>query len=232
MCFSPEMDLAAGLVVTGVGIDCFRHVTSPRQRALAALPVVFGLHQLIETFVWWELQGQVSQCTGDMATYAYLAIALYVVPLIVPWAFLRLGVGRSRALDVTFVVAGVVTVAVCAQLMGLHVPDRRIDGHQITYFAGQYIPDHVLPVYAVACLGPALLAKSRPLQLFGVLNLIAVATLAALNQGGVISLWCVWAALTSVLINLHLRGVRFGGATSLQDRDGGVRRAVPRLKAR
>lgn len=208
MCFSPEMDVAAGLVVTGIGIDCLRHVTSRNQLALAALPIVFGVHQLIETFVWWELQGRVGQCTGDVATYSYLVIALLVVPLLIPWAFLRLGAGRSRAADIGFLVVGMAAAAICAALLGLDVPDRRIDGHQITYFAGEYIPDHVLPVYAVACLGPPLLARARLLQLFGVLNLVVVVGLALLNQEGVISLWCVWAAVTSILVNLHLRGVR------------------------
>ncbi|KRF16967.1 DUF6629 family protein [Nocardioides sp. Soil796] len=208
MCFSPEMDVVAGVVVTGIGIDCLRQVTSRRQVALAAVPVVFGVHQLIETLVWWELQGRVGQCTGDVATYSYLVIALLVVPLLIPWAFLRLGVGRSRVADVGFVVAGLTAVAICGNLLGLDAPDRRVDGHQITYFAGEYIPDHVLPVYAVACLGPPLLARARSLQLFGVVNLVVVLGLAALNQGGVISLWCVWAALTSVLVNLHLRRVR------------------------
>ncbi|WP_157551228.1 DUF6629 family protein [Nocardioides jensenii] len=210
MCFSPGMDVVAGVAVTGIGIDCLRQVTSPRQIALAAVPVVFGVHQLVETLVWWELQGKVGQCTGNVATYSYLVIALLVVPLLIPWAFLRLGVGRSRAADVTFVVAGLVAVVVCGNLLGFAVPDRRIDGHQITYFAGAYIPDHVLPLYAVACLGPPLLARARLLQLFGVLNLVVVVGLAALNQGGVISLWCVWAAATSVLINVYLRRVRAG----------------------
>lgn len=208
MCFSPEMDVAAGLVVTGVGIDCLRHVTKRNQVALAALPIVFGVHQLIEAFVWWELQGKVSQCTGDVATYSYLAIALLVLPLLVPWAFLRLGVGRSRAVDVAFVIAGLVAVVVYARLLGLDIPSRRLDGHQVTYFAGEYIPDYVLPIYAVACLGPPLLARARLLQLFGLLNLVVVISLAALNQEGVISLWCVWAAATSVLVNLHLRRAR------------------------
>ncbi|NYG60773.1 hypothetical protein BJ980_003696 [Nocardioides daedukensis] len=210
MCFSPEMDAAAGLVVTGIGIDCLRHVTSRNQLALASLPLVFGVHQLIETFVWLELQGRASQCTGDVATYAYLAIAAVLVPVLVPFAFLRIGVGRSRWLDRGFVAAGVIAAVLLAELMAEDTPDRRIDGHQITYFAGQYIPDYVLPIYAFACLGPALLARSRPLQLFGVLNLVVVAVLAALNQGGVVSLWCLWAACTSILIDLHLRGVRLG----------------------
>src|SRR3546814_3715752 len=50
-------------------------------------------------------------------------------------------------LDRGFVGAGVIAAVLLADLMVAETPDRRIDGHQITYFAGQYIPDYVLPIY-------------------------------------------------------------------------------------
>ena len=37
------------------------------------------------------------------------------------------------------------------------------------------------------------------------MNLLAVTGLALLLSNGLISLWCVWAAVTSVAIALHLR---------------------------
>lgn len=41
--------------------------------------------------------------------------------------------------------------------------------------------------------------------MFGVLNLTAVTVLAGLLATGVISLWCAWAAVASVVIVIHLR---------------------------
>jgi len=99
MCFSPEMDLVAGAVITGVGIDARRHVSNPRQLPLASLPVLFGVHQLIETIVWWELQGQVCHTAGGIAARIYLFIALFLVPIVVSAAFLALGLGRWRTMD-------------------------------------------------------------------------------------------------------------------------------------
>jgi hypothetical protein len=40
---------------------------------------------------------------------------------------------------------------------------------------------------------------------FGLLNLAAVAVLAWLMASGVISLWCAWAAVASLVIVIHLR---------------------------
>jgi hypothetical protein len=50
-----------------------------------------------------------------------------------------------------------------------------------------------------------LLSGSRRLLLFGVANLVAVALLGWLLARGVISLWCVWAAVSSVVVDLEVR---------------------------
>ncbi len=60
MCFSPEVDLVAGIAITAIGIDTLRQVEHPRERAIAALPLVFGLHQFSEAFVWWALEGRIT----------------------------------------------------------------------------------------------------------------------------------------------------------------------------
>jgi hypothetical protein len=67
MCFSPEMDLVAGFAITAVGVDTLRHADRREQVPLATLPLVFGIHQLIETLVWWEQQAKVCGELGGAA---------------------------------------------------------------------------------------------------------------------------------------------------------------------
>lgn len=205
MCFSPEMDLAAGVVITAVGIDTLRNVRTRDQVAMAALPLVLGVHQLIETLVWWNLQGRVSDAIGDPAAWVYLLIALGVVPVLVPYAFLRLGVVRSPALAKVFLLAGVTAAVVDLAALGLEPVARRIDGHHIAYSPGVPYDEIVLAAYVLATCGPALFARATALRWFGVGNLAVVALLAWLDQNAVVSLWCVWAACTSILINRHVR---------------------------
>ncbi len=57
MCFSADADLAAGVVVTVIGVDAIRRARTPKELPLAALPLLFGIHQLVEAFVWWGLAG-------------------------------------------------------------------------------------------------------------------------------------------------------------------------------
>jgi hypothetical protein len=62
----------------------------------------------------------------------------------------------------------------------------------------------------VATCGSLVLSGYRRIAVFGVVNLVAVAVLAAVTLEGFASLWCGWAALTSVAIAWYLRqtGVR------------------------
>ena len=52
MCFSPGADVVVGGIVVVIGADALRHVQEPKQILLASLPLLFGLHQLDEAFVW------------------------------------------------------------------------------------------------------------------------------------------------------------------------------------
>src|SRR6266700_575326 len=97
MCFSPEADFAAGVVVAGVGVETLRRVESRRELIVGALPLLFGIHQLVEGFVWLGLRGQVSSGVADTAKDAYIVYAHAVLPALVPLGFLLLERDRRRA---------------------------------------------------------------------------------------------------------------------------------------
>ena len=88
MCFSAEADLATGLVAGLAGVDALRHARQPGERALGALPVLFGVHQLTEVFVWWGLTDRVPWTVGDAAVWLYLSFAFVLLPVFVPLAVL------------------------------------------------------------------------------------------------------------------------------------------------
>ena len=48
MCFSPQADFVAGAVVAGVGVETLRRVRFRRELVVGALPLLFGVHQLVE----------------------------------------------------------------------------------------------------------------------------------------------------------------------------------------
>lgn len=205
MCFSPEVDLAAGLVIGAVGIDALRHVRTPAERPLAALPLVFAAHQLIEAVVWWGLQGSVPAAVGHAAEWLYLAIAFGVLPVLVPVAVGALDLFRHRARTAAFVVVG---IAVAGALMYGVVRgpiDATINGHYISYHVGLWHGGTLVVLYVFVTCGSLLASGHGHVRAWGTVNLLAVAVLVWVNTAGFVSLWCVWAAVTSVAIAVHLR---------------------------
>lgn len=72
MCFSPQADFSAGAALAGLGVDTLRRVPTRRELIIGPLPLLFGIHQLVEGFVWLALRGQVSRGLGDAAKEAYI----------------------------------------------------------------------------------------------------------------------------------------------------------------
>jgi len=97
VCFSPQADFVAGAAVAGVGVETLRRVSARRELIVGALPLLFGVHQLVEGFVWLGLRGQVSRGLGDAAKEAYIVYAHAVLPAIVPLGFMLLEPDRRRS---------------------------------------------------------------------------------------------------------------------------------------
>ena len=205
MCFSAEVDLIAGAVVGSAGIDALRHVRHKRQIALAALPLTFGVHQMIEALTWWGLDGHVPGALGEAAMWVYLVIA-FVLPAVVPFAILSIedDPGRRRAI-LPFGYLGIaVAVVLLFQLFAGPV-EAEVAGLYIAYDVSLEYGGQITALYVVATCGPLLLSSNRRMVIFGILNLVAVTVLAWLLATGVISLWCAWAAVASIVIVIHLR---------------------------
>jgi hypothetical protein len=206
MCYSPEADLVAGLVVGAAGVDALRHVDDRRDLALAAVPLVLAAHQLIEAVGWWGLQDRVPEMAGTLAIGAYLVIAMGVVPALVPYAVMRTERDPTRRRGmIPLVVLGAVVSVVLLFALASGPYGASIGGRYIAYETTLPWSGAIAVSYVVAVCAPLLLSTHRRLVLFGVINIPIVIGLATLLSAGFISLWCVWAAVSSIVITRHIR---------------------------
>ena len=203
MCFSVQADLITGVVVGGVGLDAFRHVRHRAELPLATLPVVLAGHQLIEAIVWWE--PHVPHAVWRGAVWLYLAIAFGVVPVLVPIAVgaLEPVAKRRRARRFTLLGLFVAVVLMWSVVRGPIV--ATVNEHQIDYRVNLWHGGLIVAIYLLATTGSLLMSSIRYVRRFGAVNLVAASVLAWLNAKGFISLWCVWAAVSSLGIAIHLR---------------------------
>jgi hypothetical protein len=209
MCFSPEADFTAGAVVAGVGVATLRRVRARRELIVGTLPLLFGLHELTEGFVWLWLRGQVSSGVGAAAKEAYIVYAHAVLPAIVPLGFTLLEPSRLRSrqmrplVGLGFLLGAYLLWQVTAYPVGAHPEARCIDYTTHT-------PNDLLigTLYVAATCGPALLSSRRYLRWFGLVSLVGVIATALVRFDELTSLWCLYAALVSVLILEHFRRQR------------------------
>lgn len=206
MCFSPQADFTAGAVITLVGVETLRRVDHRRELIVGALPLLLGLHQLVEGFVWLALRGEVSQGLGDSAKQTYIVFAHAVLPALVPLGFTLLEPDRRRARWMwPLVAAGVLLGAYLLWQITAYPVGAQQQARCIDYTT--HTPNDLLigALYVLVTCGPALMSTRPHLRWFGAVSLVGVIAAALVRLDELTSLWCVYVALVSVLILVHFR---------------------------
>ncbi|MFD5549971.1 DUF6629 family protein [Streptomyces goshikiensis] len=194
MCWSATADLAAGTVITAVGVVCVLRVRRARDLPVAALPVLLGAHQLVEAAVWNAGGG-----CGPAST-AWAVIALPVLPVWVAFGVLLAAAPGARRVLWGPAAAGLATAAVLAYCLATRPVDAEVRGHTIGYGVAVPYAPLVVAGYLFATLGALLLSGDRGLRLLGAVLAAGAAVCAALWRLEFASTWCAFAAAASVLV--------------------------------
>lgn len=204
MCFSLGADLVAAAVLVPVAAISLSEVRHVRELPFASLPLLFALHQLVEAFVWAGTEGDVPPGLAHAAAVAYLVVAFPLLPVLVPLAVLMLEPRSHRMRVAPFVLLGAVVSTYFAGVLVTGPIEVVARPHSLTYLAPL---DHSFAwttLYVVAVIGPSLLSGYRSIVAFGVVNLVGLSTAAIVYAQAFASVWCVCAALSSVLVAVHM----------------------------
>ncbi|WP_351235014.1 DUF6629 family protein [Streptomyces sp. NPDC002133] len=199
MCWSATADLVAGTAITAVGVA---HVRRLHDLPLAALPLLLGAHQIIESAVWNSGGG-----TGP-ATLAWTVIALPLLPLWVPAGVLLAAPAGARLRQAAPLAAGLATAGVLAYCLATSPVTAEVRGHTLGYVIGLPSPPVLVAGYLLATVGSLLLASDRVLRVLGAVVAGGAALCAMLWQLEFISTWCAFAAVASVVLLAWIRGRR------------------------
>lgn len=204
MCFSTTADVVAGSVLVPVAVASLRSARAPRELPFAALPAVFSIHQLIEALVWAGDDGDVSAGLAHAAAVTYAVIAFPLLPLLFPVAVVLIEPRTARRAALPFVALGALVSGCLGYAMATHGVRVTAHAHALSYDIGADNGGFWAVLYVVAVIGPALLSKSASIRAFGVVNLVGLTVVAFAYAKAFASLWCVYAAITSVLVLVHL----------------------------
>lgn len=204
MCFSAEADLIAGAAILPIGVLALSRVRAPRELPFAALPLLFACHQLVEALVWAGADGSVGAGTAHTAAVVYVLFALPFLPTFVPVAVLLLESGRRRQAVVPFLALGMAVSAYMAWHIAANGVRVSVHPHAIVYRVGLGDEDLWTGLYVLAVMGACLVSRHRAVVAFGVVNVVGLSLVAWAYSDAFASLWCLYAAVSSLLVLVHL----------------------------
>ncbi|AVH54901.1 MULTISPECIES: DUF6629 family protein [Streptomyces] len=194
MCWSATADLAAGAGIAAVGVACVTQVRSWGDLPLAALPLLLGAHQIIESVVWDAGGG-----TGP-ATVAWAVIALPLLAVWVPAGVVCAVPGRARRRLTLPLASGLATAAALAYALATGPVTAEIRGHTVGYVIDLSHPELLVAGYLLATVGALLLSGDRGLLSLGALVAVGAVICWALWELEFVSTWCAFAAVSSVAL--------------------------------
>ncbi len=202
MCFSMTADLVVGTALLPVAAATLREVRHWCELPFALLPSIFAVHQFIEVAIWPNRF--VSAGMADFAVHAYLFIALPLLPLLVPAAILMIEPRGARLRVAPFAVLGTVVSAYLAVVVLAKPVGVTRCPHALEYQTASRESYVWAVLYILAVIGPALMSGYRSIVAFGLANLVGLIVVAVLYFEAFASMWCIYAAMLSVLVLVHM----------------------------
>ncbi|MFE5139400.1 DUF6629 family protein [Streptomyces fagopyri] len=199
MCWSATADLAAGAGIAAVGVACVTRARRSRDLPLAALPLLLGAHQIVESLVWHSGGG------SGPATVAWAAIALPLLPVWVSAGVLCAAPRHARRRLTVPLVIGVATAAALTFALVTRPVRAEIRGHTLGYVVDLPHPGLLVGGYLLATVGSLLLSGDRLLRPLGLLVGAGALICWALWELEFVSTWCAFAALCSVALYAWVR---------------------------
>ncbi|WP_037801837.1 DUF6629 family protein [Streptomyces resistomycificus] len=177
-----------------MGVACVSRVRGSRDLPLAALPLLLGVHQIIEAVVWNSGGG------SGPATTAWAVVALPLLAVWVPAGVLCAAPPHARRRLGLLLAVGAATAAVLAYRLATGPVTADIRGHTVGYTVDLPQAAVLITGYLLATVGALLLSGDRGLLVLGVLVAVGALACWALWRLEFVSTWCAFAAVCSVLL--------------------------------
>jgi hypothetical protein len=210
MCFNATASFAGAAVVTVAGVAALTMVDDKRQIPFAALPLGFGVHQLLEGITWVELDGSSGAALTSWGVHTWVVYAWAFLPFYVPWSVWLMEPDRQRR---RWLLAPAIVGTVLAAYMLFHALQPEI---QVSVINGNLdyrlaVPFPVIfvaaPYVFATCVGPAM-STYRWVMAFGIANFVAMAAAFFIEARDYSSIWCTFAAFLSLMIVGHFYAER------------------------
>jgi hypothetical protein len=211
MCFSAGASFGAGAILLAVGTVTLKKAKEPDQTYFALIPFLFAAQQISEGFLWLSLNGSADSWLQPVTTFLFIFFAQVLWPVWVPYAMLRLETKAKRraALSVLLLLGIVISLFLSYCLMYYPV-EARVLGRHISYAQEYPIPFRGAGgiFYLLTTIAPPFISSVRRMWVLGVAILVSCIITAVFYNDYVVSVWCFFAAVISVVVYVILNRLK------------------------
>ncbi len=214
MCFSAPASFIAGTALSVIGVAALRNTRMRIELPFAMIPLLFGVQQLIEGVIWLSFIYDVPLLKQAM-TYGYSVFSHVLWPIYVPLAvgIMESVLWRKKTLF-AFGVAGAVVGLYLLYFIVATPMVAEVVGRHIVYDSPHFYLIPVMIVYLAATCVSCLFSSHGFVKLFGALMFLSFVAAYIIHVTALVSVWCFFAAIISLLIYIHLRYRDLGGFPS------------------
>ena len=211
MCFSATASFAVGGALLALGVATLRRAGARRELAVAAIPLLFGVQQLIEGALWLAIMRDLpllnAVATALFTLFSHLIWPVYL-PLAVWWMEQNAAGWQRRALQLCMAAGAVVGVHMLVLLASN--PPTAVAGQHIIYVSPFMYGWPMMVLYVAATSLAALCSSHGWIRLFGLLTLLSLGIAYWFYTVAYYSVWCFFAATLSLLIHGQFRAQATG----------------------
>ena len=203
MCFSASVSFVAGTSLLAVGVVTVRKARHRDELPFAAIPLLFGLQQLIEGVIWLTFRFE-SPVINPAMTSVYSLFSHVLWPIYVPLAALRLEPVRWRRNALAALLAAGLGTGfyLLVSMFRFPIVSRAVGGH-IEYVSPHFFIGPVMAGYLAATRISMLFSSHKAVKLFGIAALLSFVASYAVYTQWFFSVWCFFAAILSGIVFLH-----------------------------
>ena len=198
MCFSATASLVAGGTLSATGALTLTQSKTKKELPFAAIPLLFGVQQTIEGFIWLSFG---SAFLNTALTYAYSMFSHVLWPIFVPVSVLLMETNPARKKILKLF--SVIGAAVGLYLLYFIVVDpvtSHVVNESIAYHSPHFYAIPTMFFYLVATCGSCLASSHKIIKVFGVMLLASFAIAAWFYTETFFSVWCFFAAVLSIIV--------------------------------
>ena len=208
MCFSASASFTASGILSAIGVRNLTAVKKRSQRMFASIPFIFALQQTCEGFLWLSFTNTALAPYKQVCAYGFLFVAFMLWPVWIPLSVCNMENDGTRKKYMLFpLVAGIsfalflfgwlayfgVTVSIADQHIWYD-----IDMPYSLLYCGTLL-------YLFATIAPFYISSTKYAPLFGTcLGALYIIAYIFYYQT-LVSVWCFFAAVLSILISIILR---------------------------